>query len=173
MPRYVALLRAVNVGGSGKLPMTELKAMCVDEGFADAQTYIASGNVVFSSKLGAAKVKAALERRLQAYAGKPVGVVIRSADEIAAVLRANPFPKAPPNYTVAIFLDEPPPKDALKDIKGQQDEEVRLGKREIYVAYGSGMGRSKLKIPAAAKGTARNINTIAKLAELAAGDNEG
>ncbi|MCA1399299.1 DUF1697 domain-containing protein [Bradyrhizobium sp. BRP56] len=173
MPRYVALLRAVNVGGTGKLPMTELKAMCVDEGFADAQTYIASGNVVFSSKLGAAKVKAALERRLRAYAGKPVGVVVRNADEIAAVLKANPFPKAPPNYTVAIFLDEPPPKDALKDIKGQQDEEVRLGKREIYVAYGSGMGRSKLKIPAAAKGTARNINTIAKLAELAAGDNEG
>ena len=172
MPRYVALLRAVNVGGTGKLPMTELKAMCVDAGFADVQTYIASGNVVFSSKLGAPKVKAALEKRLQAYAGKPVGVVVRSADEIAAVLKANPFPKAPPNFTVAIFLDEPPPKDALKDIKGQQDEQVRLGKREIYVAYGSGMGRSKLKIPAATKGTARNINTIAKLAELAAGDGE-
>ncbi|MGY4475437.1 DUF1697 domain-containing protein [Bradyrhizobium sp. USDA 3364] len=172
MPRYVALLRAVNVGGTGKLPMTELKAMCVAEGFADVQTYIASGNVVFSSKLGAARVKAALEKRLQAYAGKPVGVAIRSADEIAAVLTANPFPKQPPNFTVAIFLDEPPPKDALKAIKGQQDEEVRLGKREIYVAYGSGMGRSKLKIPAAARGTARNINTIAKLAELAAGDGE-
>ena len=57
MPRYVALLRAVNVGGTGKLPMTELKAMCGDEGFADVETYIASGNVVFSSKLGAAKVK--------------------------------------------------------------------------------------------------------------------
>ncbi|QOZ29391.1 DUF1697 domain-containing protein [Bradyrhizobium sp. CCBAU 51753] len=167
MPRYVALLRAVNVGGTGKLPMTELKAMCEDEGFGKVQTYIASGNVVFSSKLGAAKVKAVLEQRLAAYAGKPVGVVIRSADEIAAVLKANPFPKAPPNYTVAIFLDEPPPKDALKQIKGQQDEEVRLGKREIYVAYGSGMGRSKLKIPAAAKGTARNINTIAKLAAMA------
>ena len=172
MPRYVALLRAVNVGGTGKLPMTELKAMCVEEGFGDVQTYIASGNVVLSSKLGAAKVKAALEKRLHAYAGKPVGVVVRSADEIAAVLKANPFPKAPPNYTVAIFLDDPPPKDALKDIKGQQDEEVRLGKREIYVAYGSGMGRSKLKIRAAASGTARNINTIAKLAEMAAGDDE-
>ncbi|MGY3584786.1 uncharacterized protein (DUF1697 family) [Bradyrhizobium sp. USDA 4341] len=170
MPRYVALLRAVNVGGTGKLPMTELKAMCVDEGFADVQTYIASGNVVFSSKLGAPKVKAALEKRLQAYAGKPVGVAVRSADEIAAVLKANPFPKAPPNTTVAIFLDEPPPKDALKDVKGQQDEQMRLGKREIYVAYGSGMGRSKLKIPAAANGTARNLNTIAKLAELAAGE---
>ncbi|MDH2386025.1 DUF1697 domain-containing protein [Bradyrhizobium sp. CER78] len=169
MPRYVALLRAVNVGGTGKLPMAELKAMCIDAGFADVETYIASGNVVFSSKLGAAKVKAALEQRLQAYAGKPVGVAVRSADEIAAVLKANPFPKAAPNFTVAIFLDEPPPKDALKDVKGQQDEQMRLGKREIYVAYGSGMGRSKLKIPAAASGTARNLNTIAKLAELAAG----
>lgn len=170
MPRYVALLRAVNVGGTGKLPMTELKAMCVDAGFTDVETYIASGNVVFSSKLGAPKVKAALEQRLQAYAGKPVGVAIRNAAEIAAVLQANPFPKAPPNTTVAIFLDEPPPRDALKDIKGQQDEQVRLGQREIYVAYRSGMGRSKLKIPAAASGTARNINTIAKLAELAAED---
>lgn len=172
MPRYVALLRAVNIGGTGKLPMAELKAMCVDEGFDDVQTYIASGNVVFSSKLGAPKVKAALEKRLQAYAGKPVGVAVRSAEEIAAVLKANPFPKAPPNFTVAIFLDEPPPKDALGDVKGQQDEQMRLGKREIYVAYGSGMGRSKLKIPAAAKGTARNINTVAKLAALAAGDGE-
>ena len=170
MPRYVALLRAVNVGGTGKLPMTELTAMCVDAGFADVETYIASGNVVFSSKLGAAKVKAALEQRLQAYAGKPVGVVVRTGGEIAAVLRANPFPKDPPNWTVAIFLDEAPPKDALKEIKGQQDEQVRLGKREIYVAYGSGMGRSKLKIPAAAKGTARNVNTIAKLAEIAGGE---
>src|SRR5262245_13636563 len=106
MPRYVALLRAVNVGRTGKLPMTELEAMCIDEGFGEVQTYIASGNVVFSSRLGAAKVKAALEQRLHAYAGKPVGVVIRTAEEIAAVLEANPFPKEPPNHTVAIFLDE-------------------------------------------------------------------
>lgn len=170
MPRYVALLRAVNVGGTGKLPMTELKAMCLDAGFGEVETYIASGNVVFSSKLDAAKIKAALEKRLRAYAGKSVGVIVRSADEMAAVLKANPFAKEPPNHTVAIFLDEPPPNDALKDIKGQQDEQVRLGRREIYVAYGSGMGRSKLKIPAATEGTARNINTIAKLAELAAKD---
>lgn len=168
MPTYIALLRAVNVGGTGKLPMAELKAMCVAEGFSDVQTYIASGNVVFGTKLTATKAKAALERRLQEYAGKPVDVIIRSAEEMADVLKANPFPKAPPNFTVAIFLDDSPPADALKHIKGRQDEEVRLGKREIYVAYGSGMGRSKLKIPAAAKGTARNINTIAKLLELAA-----
>jgi uncharacterized protein (DUF1697 family) len=170
MPTYIALLRAVNVGGTGKLPMTELRAICAAEGFAKVQTYIASGNVVFSTNRSAAAVKAALEKRLQAYAGKPVGAVLRTAQEMAAVLKSNPFPKSPPNWTVAIFLDDPPPSNTLEDIRGQRDEKVRLGKREIFVAYGAGMGRSKLRIPAAAKGTARNINTIAKLVELASGN---
>jgi uncharacterized protein (DUF1697 family) len=170
MPTYIALLRAVNVGGTGKLPMTELRAICAAEGFTKVQTYIASGNVVFSTNRSAAAVKAALEKRLQAYAGKPVGAVLRTAQEMAAVLKSNPFPKSPPNWTVAIFLDDPPPSNTLEDIRGQRDEKVRLGKREIFVAYGAGMGRSKLRIPAAAKGTARNINTIAKLVELASGN---
>jgi len=168
MPAYIVLLRAVNVGGTGKLPMAELKAMCEAEGFAKVQTYIASGNVVFVARQSASKIKAALEKRLHAYAGKPVGVIVRTADEMAAVVKSNPFPRAAPNRTVAIFLDTPPPRDTLKHIRGQDDEGVRLGKREIYVHYGKGMGRSKLKIPAAEKGTARNMNTVAKLAELAA-----
>jgi len=167
MPTYIALLRAVNVGGTGKLPMTELKAMCAGEGFTDIQTYIASGNVVFFAKQPESKVKAALEKRLQAYAGKPVVVAVRTADEMSAVLKSNPFPKSPPNSTVAIFLNDAPPPDALDHVRGQQDEVIRLGTREIYVAYGAGMARSKLKIPAADAGTARNINTIKKLAELA------
>lgn len=168
MPSYVALLRAVNVGGTGKLPMSELKAMCIAQGFERVQTYIASGNVVFSAPQGEAEIKAALEKRLAAYAGKPVGVIVRTAKQMEMVLKSNPFPDAAPNWTVTIFLDDPPPKNALETIRGRADEEVRLGKREIYVSYGAGMGRSKLKIPAAATGTARNINTIAKLAELAA-----
>jgi uncharacterized protein (DUF1697 family) len=69
---------------------------------------------------------------------------------------------------VAIFLDEPPPGDTLERVTGGNGEEIRLGKREIYVHYGDGMADSKLKIPAAAAGTARNMNTIAKLAEIAA-----
>jgi uncharacterized protein (DUF1697 family) len=168
MPTYIALLRAVNVGGTGKLPMAELKAMCAAEGFTNIQTYIASGNVVFAAERSESKVKAALEKRLQTYAGKRVGVIVRTAEEISAVLKSNPFPDAPGNSTVAIFLDDPPPPDALDYIRGQEDEQVRLGTREVYVAYGAGLGRSKLKIPAAAAGTARNINTIKKLAELAA-----
>ena len=72
MAKYIALLRAVNVGGTGKLPMAELKAMCADAGFARVETYIASGNVVFESNGAPSRVKAELERRLLAHAGKPV-----------------------------------------------------------------------------------------------------
>jgi uncharacterized protein (DUF1697 family) len=165
---YIALLRAVNVGGSGKLPMAELKAMCEAEGFAQVQTYIASGNVVFRAAQTALQVQAALARQLALYAGKPVGVLVRTAQEMADVLVANPFPQAPGNSTVAIFLDGPPPADTLEQIRGQADEQLQLGTREIYVAYGAGMGRSKLKIPAAEQGTARNMNTVAKLAAMAA-----
>lgn len=167
MTVYIALLRAVNVGGTGKLPMVELKAMCEAAGFKNVRTYIASGNVVLESSATESKVKALLEARLAKYAGKPVGVVVRTARELAAVLKANPFPKAAPNRTVAIFLDEAAPADALKQATGRAKEEMQLGAREIYVHYGDGMADSKLKIPAAKTGTARNINTIAALVKLA------
>lgn len=167
MPVYVALLRAVNVGGTGKLPMSDLKAMCVDAGFSGVRTYIASGNVIFTSSLTANQAKARLEKRLHAFTGKPVGVIMRTAGELAGVLKANPFPKAAPNRTVAIFLDKAPPTSALASITGHKDEELSLGAREIYVHYGDGMASSKLKIPAASTGTARNMNTVAKLVELA------
>jgi uncharacterized protein (DUF1697 family) len=168
MNAYVALLRAVNVGGTGKLPMAELKRMCELAGFGKVKTFIASGNVVFTSKLPEAKVKAALEAALAAYAGKPVGVMVRTAAEMAAVLAANPFPEMPGNRTVAIFVDERLAADALDAAVGVRDEQVRLGLREVYVYYGGGMADSKLKIPAAKHGTARNMNTVAKLAEMSA-----
>jgi uncharacterized protein (DUF1697 family) len=169
MSAFIALLRAVNVGGTGKLPMTDLKALCEAAGFAQVRTYIASGNVVFESPWPEARVKTELERRLADYAGKPVGVAVRTAAEMAAVRDANPFPTAAPNGTVAIFLDHPPPADAARHAKGRKDEKIALGAREIYVSYGEdGMGKSKLRIPAARAGTARNLNTVAKLAEIAA-----
>jgi uncharacterized protein (DUF1697 family) len=166
MTKYIALLRAVNVGGT-KLPMAELTAICRDAGFGKVKTYIASGNVVFESKAGAATVKSELEKRLLDYAGKPIGVVLRTDKEMQAVLQANPFPKGAPNYTYAFFLTAAPPKNALESARGMQDEQIRLGRREIYVHYPAGMGKSKLKIPAAQAGTARNMNTITALADMA------
>ena len=169
MTAYIALLRAVNVGGTGKLPMSDLKAICENAGFGKVRTYIASGNVVFDSQETESRVKATLEAGLVAYAGKPVGVLVRTASEMAEVVVSNPFPDAQPNRTVAIFLDEPPPADALDHAAGLAAEEMRLGMREIYVFYGEGMGRSKLRIPAAKTGTARNMNSVAKLASMALG----
>ena len=168
MAAFIALLRAVNVGGTGKLPMSDLKAMCEALGFEKVRTYIASGNVVFTSRKSESAVKAALEKQLAGYAGKPVGVLVRSAAEMADVLAANPFPKAPANRTVAVFLDEAPPADTIGKARGLGDEKIKLGRREIYIAYGDGMANSKLVIPAAKDGTARNMNTVAKLAAMAA-----
>jgi uncharacterized protein (DUF1697 family) len=167
MTRYVALLRAVNVGGTGKLPMSDLRAICEAAGFQDVQTYIASGNVAFASDLGEGEVKARLERALKTHAGQPVGVLVRTGPELTAILAANPFPDAKPNHTLVIFLDAPPPADSLAKVTGQNAEELALGAREIYVHYTDGVANSKLRIQAAALGTARNLNTITKLAELA------
>ncbi|NKF20977.1 DUF1697 domain-containing protein [Solimonas marina] len=168
MTAYVALLRAVNVGGTGKLPMTELKAMCERCGFTQARTYIASGNVVFVSSKREAQVKALLQAQLADYAGKPVEVLVRTAAEMAAVQAANPFADRAPNRSVAIFLDAAPPANAAEDVLHLKHEEIRLGTRELYVHYGDGMADSKLVIRAAKAGTARNMNTVAKLAEMAA-----
>ena len=167
MAAFIALLRAVNVGGTGKLPMSELQEMCEALGFTGVRTYIASGNVVFTSRKSESAVKKALEAELERYAGKPVGVLVRSAAEIAQVLADNPFPKMAANRTMAVFLDRAPPADTLAGLRGRKDEDVRLGRREIYIHYGDGMGQSKLVIPAAKAGTARNMNTVSALAKMA------
>ncbi len=144
MPVFVVLLRAVNVGGTGKLPMSELKRLCEKAGFRNVRTYIASGNVVAERDGAEAGAKAALEAELRAYAGKSVGAVVRTAAEMAKVVALNPFPDQPASRTVAIFLDHAPPPDALKTVKGQANEAVRSSTREIFVHYPDGIGRSKL-----------------------------
>ena len=168
MTAYVALLRAVNVGGTGKLPMTELKAMCEAAGFDQVRTYIASGNVVFTSAKSEEAVRGAIEQALDAYAGKPVGVLVRTAAEMAGTLAGNPFPDQPGNRVVAMFVDGPLPPDALETVRNVAHEELRLGKRLIYIFYPDGQADSRLIIPAAKAGTARNLNSVAKLAEMAA-----
>jgi uncharacterized protein (DUF1697 family) len=168
MGAFVALLRAVNVGGAGKLAMSDLKDICEELGFAAVRTYIASGNVVFTSRKSETAIKAALETRLEIHAGKSVGVLVRSSAEMAQIVTDNPFPKAAPNRTMAVFLDRAPPSETLAGVRGQRDEQIRLGRREIYIHYAAGMGQSKLVIAAAKTGTARNMNTVATLARMAA-----
>lgn len=166
MTKFIALLRAVNVGGAGKLAMADLKSMCVDAGFARIETYIASGNVVFESKGTADRVRAELESRLCDHAQRPVQVFVRTALELREVLRGNPFPKAEPRLTYVFFLRNKPPPQATANVLCRVNEELRAGKQEIYVHYPLGMGQSKLVIPAAKNGTARNMNTVAKLVAM-------
>ncbi len=168
MTNYIALLHAVNVGGTGKLPMTELKALCDGLGFIGARTYIASGNVVFKSGKSAADVKAALEQALEAHMGKPVGVQVRTQSQMQAVFDANPFPGREGSRTLAVFTDASPAADTADTATGRTTEEIKLGEREVYVYFPDGMGRSKLKISAMKVGTGRNMNTTAKLAAMAA-----
>jgi len=123
--------------------------------------------VVFKSAKSEAQVKKLLEAALADYAGKAVGVMVRTAAEMAAVLAANPFPGKATNLTHAFFLDAAPPAGMLQTVTNRNGEEIQMGTREIYVFYPDGAGQSKLKIPAAKAGTARNMNTVAKLAEMA------
>jgi uncharacterized protein (DUF1697 family) len=132
------------------------------------KTYIASGNVVFKSSKTEAQVKAVLEKAVAAYLGKPACVLVRTAAEMAAVLAANPFKEMHGSKTLAFFLDSPPTADALDPRAHHIDEQIQPGLLEIYVYYPNGQGQSRLRIPAFKNATARNMNTVAKLAELAA-----
>jgi uncharacterized protein (DUF1697 family) len=167
MTIYVGLLRAINVGGTGKLVMSELCSLCEAAGLKRAKTYIQSGNVVFESSLAEAKVKAKLEAALAQKLGKPVGVMLRTGAELESALTKNPFARASPARVLIHFLDQPPARDALAGVSAPGGEELKLVGRELFVHYPDGLGRSKLKLPFAKIATARNLNTVAKLAELA------
>ena len=167
MTNYVALLRAVNVGGTGKLPMAELKAMAEGCGFGSARTLIASGNLVFTSDKSEAEVATLLEAELQRFFGKRVPVFVRTAAEMAEVAAGNPFDDDKPGRVMAHFIAEDPAKSMLDAATNVEGERMALGQRAIYVSYGAGIGKTRLKLPAVKDGTARNMNTVAKLAALA------
>ena len=165
MSAWAALLRAVNVGGNNQLPMAELKTLCEGLGLEQVQTYIASGNVVFASARDEADLRGAIAAALAARYAKQLGVLVRSAAELAEVVADNPWPDRPGHRVAAIFIDGPLSLDGLT---GQRRETVMLGPRAIYVDYHDGMADTRLRIPAAKLGTARNLNTVTKLAAMTA-----
>ena len=169
MTSYVALLRGVNLVGSSVLKMSDLKAIAEKLGLRSVRTHIASGNLLFSSDEAEEKLRHLLERRLQEHMAKDVKVMVRTAKEMEAVVGANPFADVPGTQVQAFFMNNAPPADLIDTVRNRADDErVAAGIREVYVAYGEkGIGRSRLRIPAAQAGTARNMNTVAKLAALA------
>ncbi|MFI7358355.1 DUF1697 domain-containing protein [Streptomyces avidinii] len=176
--KYAALLRGINVGGNKKVPMAELRSLLEGLGHGDVQTYLQSGNAVFSS---AQQDPAVLTRKLEAAIedrfGFRVACLVLDGAYLRAVAEACPFPAAEleGKQLHATFCSEQPGPErfAALDEASYLPEEYRLGDRVLYLYAPDGLGRSKLAEalarPAVVKGidvTSRNWNTVAKLVEL-------
>ncbi|MEV7521087.1 DUF1697 domain-containing protein [Streptomyces sp. NPDC091371] len=176
--KYAALLRGINVGGKKKVPMAELRSVLEGLGHGDVQTYLQSGNAVFSSaEKDPAALARELEKAIEARFGFPVACLVVDGEYLRAVAEACPFPTAQleGKQLHATFLSEQPGADrfAAIDQAAYLPEEYRLGDRVIYLYAPNGLGRSELGAalhkPSLLKGidaTTRNWNTVAKLVEL-------
>lgn len=166
MSRQVALLRGVNLG-KRQVVMAELRAVLEKAGFEDVRTLIASGNVVLSSKLKDAKLEAKLEEAIQAGLGLKTDVFVRTGDELDVIMAANPFKaftKKTPTFMVVNFMRALATKAEMEAMEKSSltGEEIAQGERCLYIKFPNGQGPSKLKLPKL--GSARNWNTVTKLA---------
>jgi uncharacterized protein (DUF1697 family) len=178
MPVIICMLRGVNVGGRNMIKMDALKALCVSLKLKDPQTYVQSGNIIFSS---AEKDLVKLARRIQdaieKTAGFRPGVVLRTVTELQEVVARNPFAKRSdiePGKLLVNFLVADPGKEARENALAIKigPEELHLFDREAYIYFPNGQGRSKLpwsKIERALEttGTGRNWNSVTKMLEMA------
>jgi uncharacterized protein (DUF1697 family) len=170
----IALLRGVNVGGHNKLPMAQLRSIAADAGFADVRTYIQSGNLVGTTGLDATAAAAVLADAILTATGLAVPVIARTVEQWSDVIDANPFPDAvdPGRQLHVIFLPAPATEVVRAfDAIDFAPEEVVVTGSELYLHLPDGLGRSKLavavnRIPEIAAGTARNWNTVLRLASL-------
>ena len=172
---HLALLRGINVGGKGKLPMKELSAIFAAAGATDIRTYIQSGNVLFESPLPDTLIAQVTTEIARIY-GYPGRIVLRSAAELNAAFKANPFVKAgtPAETLHVYFLADKPDPAAAKSLDPDRSPGDRFvfRNREVYLHLPNGMARTKLtnayfdrKLKTTS--TARNWNTVGKLVELA------
>ncbi|MFK0153352.1 DUF1697 domain-containing protein [Streptomyces sp. NPDC090493] len=180
MTTYAALLRGINVGGNKKLPMAELRALMTGLGYDSVQTYLQSGQAVFSTARGdaeslAAELAGAIEERF----GFSVDVLVRDHAYLKAVEADCPFPAAElaAKQLHVTYLSAPVTAERYADIDpaAHLPEEFRLGDRALYLYAPDGLGRSKLaealsrpRIHKGLTATTRNWNTVVKLVELTA-----
>lgn len=166
--RRIALLRGVNLGAR-QLVMSELRDALARAGFQRVRTLIASGNIVLDAKEKGAKLEATLEQAIATELGLETDVFVRDPDELDAVIAANPFKafaKTNPTYLVLYLMrSAPSAAEQAAMAANEGPEEVKPGKRCLYIKYPNGQGRSKLRLPKL--GTARNWNTVTKLAAMA------
>lgn len=173
MPRYVAFLGSINVGGN-RLTMAELRAALADEGFVNVETVVASGNVLFDHD---ARPTLGLEEKLELLVRRRFGMktiaAVRSRDEVAAAISGNPFAdNGDPQRVHTLFLDrEPDPAQfrvLVADQEGRGPERLALGPRALYLDYVDGVGASRLTMPfierrLQCRGTARSLRSLSRI----------
>lgn len=169
----IHLIRAVNVGGA-KLPMAELREIAAALGAGEISTYIASGNLLCTPPGDPAEFDRALEKAIEQRYGYFREVISRTPQELQSALKAHPFEVLEPKYSYVTFLLAEPTAAAIAKARTFEtgDDRWEVIGRELHIRYAGGTGRPQMKDASigralAVPGTARNLNTVAKLIELA------
>jgi uncharacterized protein (DUF1697 family) len=175
---YIALLRGINLAGKRKVAMADLRAMLAEMGFADGQSLLQSGNLVFRcSPRSPAALERALEKEVEARLGLRTDFHVRTLPDWTSVIDDNPFPaeaRTDPAHLLVLFLKDAPSARGVGALEAAivGRERVQAVGRQAYLVYPDGIGRSRLTNALLDKhlggrGTARNWNTILKMAALA------
>jgi uncharacterized protein (DUF1697 family) len=172
--RWIALLRAVNLGARNKVPMAELRTQLEAAGYEGVRTYIASGNVLLDGPAGRAALRKALERLVADSFGVATTAILRKPGELAATLASHPFGRDTSETYVA-FLAARPAKTAVARLEEAQGDTGRavVDGAEVYLrlprgVHSSGLSVARVESLLGVQATLRNWRTVAALAELAA-----
>lgn len=179
MPRVVALLRAVNVGGRSTLPMADLRRVLEALGFRRVETLLQSGNAVFTARERSARtIEARLEQALRADLGLETDVIVRTPDQWRAMVDGNPFTGVAaddPSHMLVMALKRPAESVAIAPLQrvATAGEQMHLTHDTLYLTYPGGIHRSKLtgafiERTLGTRGTSRNWNTVLKLQAMLA-----
>ena len=177
---HIALVRGVNVGGKAVLAMADLRGACERLGLKNPRTLLQSGNLVVESSAAPAEIEARLERGMRKHLGRELEFFVRSPGEWDAIIKANPYPKeakADPGRLVLLCLKQKVTPAAVKDLQQKIPgrESVQASGREAYAYYPDGQGQSKFTTALIdrildTRCTARNWNTVLKLAAMVKGE---
>jgi uncharacterized protein (DUF1697 family) len=178
MTAVIAMLRGVNLARHNRIKMEELRALCTSLKLRDPQTYVQSGNVIFSTREpNLVRLSKRIEKAIEEKCGFRTDVIVRTAAEMRDVIARNPFAKRnaiePGKFLVLFLRDEPGPEVQAKARNIKADpEQLRLHGREVYIYFPNGMGRSKLSTVAIERaletpGTGRNWNSVTKMLAMA------
>jgi uncharacterized protein (DUF1697 family) len=177
MSLHIALLRGINVGGHNKVAMSDLRELFSDLGLTGARALLQSGNLVFQSdQLGGAALEQLLEVETTRRLNVSADYLVRCAAELQEIVARNPFPEeaiSDPGHLLVMFLKTAPLASTVNALQAAVEgpETIRCDGRQLYIVYPAGIGRSKLtgawiEKKLGSRGTARNWNTVGKLAAL-------